>query len=73
MENSELTDAMERLKAMAYDRGETWDLSENDQKALRICLKWIEDAGRECASIAFDAATNYEAKDAILQRFGLTE
>ncbi|HET8777959.1 MAG TPA: hypothetical protein VFN76_09900 [Candidatus Limnocylindria bacterium] len=33
-----LDDALHRLEAMTTDRGETWDLSENDQRAIRAVL-----------------------------------
>jgi len=31
-------DHIERLRAMAFDHGETWDLSDNDQAAIRWAL-----------------------------------
>lgn len=43
----EISEARERLEAMAEDHGETWDLSPNDQFAIRIVLdllREIEDA-----------------------------
>jgi hypothetical protein len=33
-----LMEAIERLEAMEKDNGQTWDLSENDQMAIRIVL-----------------------------------
>ncbi len=35
-------DHYERLKAMAFDRGETWDLSDKDQAAIRFALLQCE-------------------------------
>jgi hypothetical protein len=35
-------DQIERLRAMATDHGETWDLSDNDRAAIRFALGQIE-------------------------------
>lgn len=34
----ELMEAIERLECMALDRGETWDLSDNDREAIERVL-----------------------------------
>lgn len=34
----DLQEAIERVEMMIADKGETWDLSPNDQKALRLVL-----------------------------------
>lgn len=34
-----LKEAVERLKAMIEDKGDTWDLSRNDTKAIKLVLE----------------------------------
>lgn len=33
-----LKEAIDRLEAMAVDKGQTWDLSPNDQQAIKLIL-----------------------------------